>query len=384
MKVVPSSEFYPIGPERDEHTVHYKQRLSKVPCRYFEASKAKARRRCPFLNQCQFAHIVDGKPFLFTNKDVRKVKKDRSHSQPYVFFVVSPNCSLRVDNQTTSRIRDRLRRRRPSDVPAQRLVSTAEIGAELESLRNTYLVLETRLGEETARLREVEDQPNPPDTAGDLEVDTTQQHARISEISVGLAGIYARLGRLSTLEFLGSHLRTTAQTTATTTEENTIASTDQTAPSENSSNAMAIETEDARLVLTDLSISPVEDTESSATVSATTSTPGSNSTSVVTGSRSILTTLTSAVAETANVDFAASSVTREPDLTTYGVDGQSNTGEQSSAASSPAAISTTMTATPAAEPLPAATVIDAEMVEARDRRWEELRRRFNARRGSQG
>jgi hypothetical protein len=81
-RVTPSSSFYPVGQQRDEHIATYKQRVSKLPCRFFEASKAKARRHCPFLNNCQFGHIVDGEQYSFSHKDIRRAKNARRKS-PY-------------------------------------------------------------------------------------------------------------------------------------------------------------------------------------------------------------------------------------------------------------------------------------------------------------
>ena len=76
-KVTPSSTFFPKGDQRDQYIKAHKEYLSRTLCRYFEASKRKNRLFCPFLNKCQFSHLVDGEKFVFSRKDIRKIKQAR-------------------------------------------------------------------------------------------------------------------------------------------------------------------------------------------------------------------------------------------------------------------------------------------------------------------
>src|SRR5271170_7931202 len=72
--VIPSSTFVPLGDNRAEVLSHYKSRCTETPCKYFEHSKSENIRRCPYLNHCRFAHVVDGQKFTFTPRDIRRLK----------------------------------------------------------------------------------------------------------------------------------------------------------------------------------------------------------------------------------------------------------------------------------------------------------------------
>ena len=72
--VIPSSTFVPLGSQRVEVLSQYKSRCHFTPCKYFERSKSESVRRCPYLNHCQFAHVVDGQKFTFSPQDIRRLK----------------------------------------------------------------------------------------------------------------------------------------------------------------------------------------------------------------------------------------------------------------------------------------------------------------------
>jgi hypothetical protein len=83
-KVIPSSTFYPLNtPERTQYIQHYEAHLLKKSCRYFEASKTTApaggtaKYYCPFWNDCQFVHAVDGEKYTFAKSEIRKRKAER-------------------------------------------------------------------------------------------------------------------------------------------------------------------------------------------------------------------------------------------------------------------------------------------------------------------
>ena len=72
--VIPSSTFIPLGDDRAQVLSHYKSRCTETPCKYFERSKSENIRRCPYLNNCRFEHVVDGQKFTFTPRDIRRLK----------------------------------------------------------------------------------------------------------------------------------------------------------------------------------------------------------------------------------------------------------------------------------------------------------------------
>ncbi|CAG8485454.1 19804_t:CDS:2, partial [Racocetra persica] len=49
--IVPSSSFAKEGPKKDEIVKSYKDRLSQIPCKYFQET-----RKCPFANKCFYKH----------------------------------------------------------------------------------------------------------------------------------------------------------------------------------------------------------------------------------------------------------------------------------------------------------------------------------------
>jgi len=78
LSVIPSSTFVPVGETRNQVISHHRLRCAQIPCKYFERSKAEGNtRRCPYLNKCQFAHLVDGQKYVFSPREIRRLKLER-------------------------------------------------------------------------------------------------------------------------------------------------------------------------------------------------------------------------------------------------------------------------------------------------------------------
>jgi hypothetical protein len=139
------------------------------------------------------------------------------------------------------------------------------------------------------------------------------------------------------------------------------------------------------MIVVDLSTPSIaEDTQPSAAMLQTPEVSGTNPAETMTRLRSRRITPTTAVSEPTIADVVPLSSHPDTDLPTSGPGGQSSRAESLAArTSSPTTTAISSAITSAPEPLQRPSEIDAEMVGARNRLWEELRRRFSGPRGSQ-
>jgi hypothetical protein len=221
-----------------------------------------------------------------------------------------------------------------------------------------------------------------PEPDVDFETIAAARTTRLTEIYGELAQIDGTLRRLRVLELYSAHLRRPLTDTSTTATETAVAAVaDGTPPTEPTSTAGSVDAENATMIVVDLSTPPTaEETHPTPAARPTTEIPATNPAATMTRSRSRRITRTTAVSETTNIDDVPLTTHPATDLTTSGAGGPSNRGESSAARTSP---DTTTASTTSMEPLQRSSEIDAEMVEARNRRWEELRRRFGGPQGSQ-
>ncbi|EAU90213.2 makorin-2 [Coprinopsis cinerea okayama7 len=88
--ITPCSTFINHGaPEKELVVQNYKDSMSRVPCKYFQQSKSKPERMCPFGKDCFYKHENDdGTPYVFTEgADVwlRKWARRNSPRRPRLF-----------------------------------------------------------------------------------------------------------------------------------------------------------------------------------------------------------------------------------------------------------------------------------------------------------
>jgi hypothetical protein len=225
------------------------------------------------------------------------------------------------------------------------------------------------------------DTPQPDD---DFDTIVEARTTRLTEIYRELAQIDGTLRRLSVLELYGAHLRRPLTDTPSTATEITVAAaTNGTPPAETSTDS--VDTDNVTMIVVDLSTQSIADeTQPTAAVRPIPEVSGTNPAETMTRTRSRRITRTTAVSETTIADGVPLTSHPETELPTSGPGGPSNRAESSAVrTSSPTTTAISSAITSALEPRQRRSEIDSEMVGARNRRWEELRRRFSGPRGSQ-
>ena len=70
--VVPSDHMVRSGPEKEDLFEEYKEVIKQIPCRLFNKGKGE----CPFLNSCNYAHLLpNGTPYEYPWRDI-KINED--------------------------------------------------------------------------------------------------------------------------------------------------------------------------------------------------------------------------------------------------------------------------------------------------------------------
>ncbi|CAA7267402.1 unnamed protein product [Cyclocybe aegerita] len=118
--ITPSSKFWKGGtPEKEKVVQNYKDSMARVPCRYFQKSLQKNKRKpiCPYGKDCFYQHITeDGTPFVFqdgVDESMRRYRSSRGsrvyidnlHFMPFLNIASLDLAGITLDGQDVNRRR---------------------------------------------------------------------------------------------------------------------------------------------------------------------------------------------------------------------------------------------------------------------------------------
>ncbi|KAJ3501668.1 hypothetical protein NLJ89_g9235 [Agrocybe chaxingu] len=118
--ITPSSKFWKDGtPEKEKVVQNYKDSMARVPCRYFQKSLQKNKRKpiCPYGKDCFYQHVMeDGTPFVFkegVDESMRRYRSsqgsrvyvDNLHFMPFLNMASLDLAGMTFDGQDVNRRR---------------------------------------------------------------------------------------------------------------------------------------------------------------------------------------------------------------------------------------------------------------------------------------